>query len=86
VIRTSFGIVRIPSKQLKSILKKYNVNYKQVLEKNGYSYDYNNILNKNACIYICVNLINGKIFIGSAKKGYFFNQYYAHINIEKYQG
>ena len=42
--------------------------------------------NENASIYMCVNLTNGKIYIGSASKGYLYDRYRAHLFLAKKQG
>lgn len=54
-----------------------------VLEIAGQTKDLKKILNDNASIYICVNLINGKLYIGSASKGYLYDRYRAHLFIKK---
>lgn len=35
---------------------------------------------------MCVNLTNGKIYIGSASKGYLYDRYRAHLFLAKKQG
>ena len=76
----------VPSKKLKSILKKKNkiVNYKHFLEYNPKPNNIINLplkqtLNGLAGVYLCVNLTNGKIYVGSASKNSMYRRYYGHL-------
>ena len=53
---------------------------------NGKTKGIKKMRNENASIYMCVNLTNGKIYIGSASKGYLYDRYRAHLFLAKKQG
>lgn len=53
---------------------------------NGRTKGIKKMRNENASIYMCVNLTNGKIYIGSASKGYLYDRYRAHLFLAKKQG
>lgn len=49
------------------------------LESNGETKNCKNILNREAGIYLCINLYNGKLYVGSASKGYIYRRYRCHL-------
>lgn len=88
IIIINIGIVVTPSNRLKHILTIHELDPRILLEYSieSFTKDLKRTLNENAGIYLCINLVNGKLYVGSASKGYMYDRYRAHIHRAKKQG